>query len=77
MWTTHCKHQLAVLIRVAVNPLNASMPFDARAFEDVIREWFEDLEDPDVGSERLQLHGLFAMRMLLDQVVRFSSKAET
>ena len=78
LWASHCKHQLAVLIRVAVNPLSASMPLDARAFEDVIREWFEDLEeDPDAASEQLQLHGLFAMRMLLDRVTRFSPKEPT
>jgi len=61
---SHCKHQLAVLIRLAVPP---HRPLDPKIFEGRIRRW---AERPGRDHEWLGKNGLFAIQTLLGEIDR-------
>lgn len=76
-FTSHCKHQIAVLVcRTVPSP----RPMDPRAFEKAIRKWAKErqheVDDEDAGRRWhwwLHDNGLFAIRLLLQEIDRLRS----
>ena len=80
---THCKHQLAVFIRLAVA---LPAPLDPRSFEDEVRRQLArepdpsfsgdpDAWEPDAPDAWWRYHGEFAIRMLLWEIDRLRALA--
>jgi hypothetical protein len=68
-WVSHCKHQLAVHLRLKVGD---PPPLGPRAFEEEARRW---IEHPDNAPYWLWNNGLFAVRMLLGEIDRLRKLA--